>query len=106
MSVAMISDVTSAAGGAQTTNSTQLAAVEYMTADISAVTGTSVTLTAQHIQNIKSVVVTARGSGNEIDVSGLDITFSGAVITVADGTGMDISAAVDLLDLVIIGHNN
>ena len=102
----MISDITSAAGGAQTTNNTQLAAVEVITADISAVTGTSVTITAQHIQNIKSVVVTARGSGNEVDLAGLDITFAANVITLADGTGMDISADLSLVDLLIIGHNN
>ena len=64
------------------------------------------TITAQHVQNIKSVIVLARDSGNEADLAGLDITFATNVITLADGTGMDLSADLAAVDLLIIGHNN
>lgn len=93
-------------GVAQTNTSTDQAMIEVISVDISAVTGTSATITPQHVTNIKAAVLLPLGSGDVADLAGLDVTFSGNTIILADGTGMDISGDLEIVHIMVVGHNN
>lgn len=106
MTTLQYSVATIAADGITQTNvSTDLAMIEVVSVDVSAVTGVSATVTPQHVTSIRSAIIMPLGAGNEADLAGLDVTFVGNTIVLADGTGLDLSADLGIVHIMVIGHN-
>jgi len=95
-----------AAGGTESSSDTNQGSFEIIKIDATAVTGTSCVVTANHVQQIDSVIVMELNSGGNVSTSDIDVTWSGQTITIADGASYDLSATGDNITLFVAGDGN
>jgi hypothetical protein len=65
--------------------------------------GTSAAITIPGINVIEAVFPLAIDGGNNYQTMGMDITWSGNVVTIADGGDFDLSADGDTIYLIVVG---
>jgi hypothetical protein len=66
-------------------------------------TTTSEDITVQGLRVVRGVILQVRDTGNNVVTSDVDVTFSGNVITIADGASFNLDATAVTIDVIAWG---